>query len=102
MGNAKDYQRDRERVIGQLEGKYDQRQEKFAGIFMKRLEADRKKAGMKPAEMWRIFESKGIGEVRAEIDRRLKKNLNQHLALWCGYPSGEGSCCSRLKAPGFR
>jgi hypothetical protein len=39
---------------------------------VKQLESDRKKVGMKPAEMYRIVETRGIPELRNELDRRLK------------------------------
>ena len=46
--------------------------EEFAKGIVRRLEADRRKAGMKTAEMYEIAESRGVDELRAEIDRRLK------------------------------
>ncbi len=73
MGNAKDYQRDLERVVGSLESDYDRKQEERAHGVVDQMEADRKKVGMKPAEMYRIFETRGIAELRNELDRRLKK-----------------------------
>ena len=67
------YERDLEKLIGALEAKDDQRRERSASAFMKRLEADRKKVGMKPAEFFKIAEDQGPLGLRAEIDRRLKK-----------------------------
>lgn len=73
MGNAKDYQRDRERVIGSLESDYDKKQEERARVVVEQLETDRKTVGMKPAEMYRILETQGVVKLREELDRRLKK-----------------------------
>jgi hypothetical protein len=71
---------------GTLERENDRKQE-AASIFMKRLDEDRRIVGMQPAELWRILETKGIAELRAELDRRLtksslgiKRGVNQPLA----------------------
>ena len=72
MSGAKDYQKDFERLMGAVESKDDLLREQSAQSFMEKLEADRKNVGMQPKEMWRIFETKGLLELRAEIDRRLK------------------------------
>ena len=72
-GNARDYQRDLERVIGSLESDHDKKQEERARSVVGQIESDRKKVGMRPAEMYRIFETQGIAELRKELDRRLRK-----------------------------
>jgi hypothetical protein len=48
------------------------RREEFAKAIVRRLETDRRKVGMKAGEMYQIAESRGVDELRAEIDRRLK------------------------------
>ncbi len=58
---------------GTLERENERKQE-AASIFMKRLDGDRRIVGMQPAELWRILETKGIAELRAELDRRLTKS----------------------------
>jgi hypothetical protein len=58
--------------MGPLDIKHDQHAHEVATKFVARLEADRKRVGMKPAEMYQIAESSGVVELRAELDRRLK------------------------------
>ena len=62
---------------GTLERENDQKQE-AASIFMKRLDEDRRIVGMQPAELWRILETKGVAELRAELDRRADEILTRH------------------------
>jgi hypothetical protein len=54
-----------------LKIKHDQRAHEAATSLVAKLEADRRRVGMKPAEMYEIAESSGIVELRAELDRRL-------------------------------
>lgn len=61
----------RERVYNQK-----RKRDEAASIFMKRLDRDRKIVGMQPAEMWGILETKGIEELRAELDWRLTKKTS--------------------------
>lgn len=48
------------------------RREEIANAIVRRLDTDRKKVGMKTAEMYHIAESRGVDDLRAEIDRRLE------------------------------
>jgi hypothetical protein len=50
----------------------DQRAHDEATRIVAQLEADRRRVGMKPTEMYEIAESSGVVELRAELDRRLK------------------------------
>ncbi len=72
MGGAKEYKKDFERMMGELETKDSRLREQSARSLMAWIEVDRKTVGMKPKEMYTIFESRGIEEVVAEITRRLK------------------------------
>jgi hypothetical protein len=72
MDNPKDYSGDPEKLLGPLEANDARQREQFAKAIVRRLDTDRKKAGMKTAEMYQIAESRGVEELRAEIDRRLK------------------------------
>jgi hypothetical protein len=78
MGSAKDYRRDLEKLIRPFESMDEKRREESSEAFVKQLEADRKKVGMKPFEFFRIAKNEGPQHLRVEIDRRLKastKNL---------------------------
>jgi hypothetical protein len=57
--------------MGKLEAKADRLNERSERSLFADLEAARKAAGMKPKEMYEIFETKGIEELFSEIRRRL-------------------------------
>jgi hypothetical protein len=80
MSGAKDYQNAFERVMAQVETKDELRQERRGKEFFKTLEEDRKRVGMRPKEMFEIFERDGLEALLDEIKRRLttsKKRATQ-------------------------
>ena len=70
-GDTKNHEGNAEKLSHPLGPDDASRREEFAKAIV-RLESDRRKVGMKTAEMYQIAESRGIDELRAEIDRRLK------------------------------
>jgi hypothetical protein len=70
MAGSRDYQKDFERTMAEVENKDARRLEQFSKDLLTKLELARKQVGMRPKEMWAIIGRDGVQAALDEIKRR--------------------------------